>query len=220
MRGLRLAGTDDSPNSEQSTMTKIPSSSHWHGGGHSCVAGPCLSWVRPYPHTPGADPQTPPATQRSRNTGSMSDCPPVSIYTCRDFCLLTLSFVLSDVSRGSFDQVRRFQCFFAFPNTPLLATGSVQKPLTAFSPVQVVHTVNLSLSQVLSPHLSYLSVTTSSPGVNFAVTSFPSSLSSLSLCPLLSHRLSPPNTATLSPSLSLSLYISLALSVPLSPYLL
>lgn len=94
-----------------------------------------------------------------------------------------------------------------------------KSPLLPFSPVQVVHTVNLSLSQVLSPHLSplsaYLSVTTSSPGVNFAVTSFPSSLS---LCPLLSHRLSPPNTATLSPSLSLLVYISCSLCLSLLTY--
>lgn len=125
MRGLRSVGTDDSPNSEQSTMTKMPSSSHWHGDGHSGATGPC-------PHTPGADPQTPPATQRSRSTGSMSDCPPGCIYTCRDVCLATLSFVLSGVSGDSFDQVRRFQCFFALPNTPLPAPVSIQKLLTAF----------------------------------------------------------------------------------------
>lgn len=122
-----MVGTDDSPNSEQSTMTKIPSSSHWHGDGHNGGAGPCLSWIRPYPHTPGADPQTPLAAQRSRSTGSMSDRPPVCIYTCRDFCPVTLSSLPCDVSRRSLDQVRRFQCFFAFPNTPLLAPVSVQK---------------------------------------------------------------------------------------------
>lgn len=98
--------------------------------------------------------------------------------------------------------------------------------LLPFSPVQVVHTVNLSLSQVLSLHLSSLcaclSVTTSSPGVNYVLTSSTSSLSSLSLCPLLSHRLSPQNTVTLSPSLCLSLSpcIYLLLSLSLSPYLL
>ena len=146
-----MAGTDDSPNSEQSTITKIPSSSHWHGAGHSgaaTAAVPCLSWIRPYPHTPEADPQTPsPMQRRSRSTGSMSDCPPACIYTCRDFCLVTLSFVLS----GSVDEVRCLQWFLAFPDTPQ------KPPLLSFSPVQVVLTVNLSLSQALSSSLLFLS---------------------------------------------------------------
>lgn len=95
--------------------------------------------------------------------------------------------------------------------------------LLPFSPVQV-RTVNLSpVTSSISSSLLSLSLslsTTSSPGVNFAVTYSPSSLSFLSLYPLLSHRACPPNTVTLSPSLSLSLslylYISLALSGSLS----
>lgn len=111
-----MSGTDDSPNSEQSTMTKIPSSSHWHGDGHSGVAGPCLSWIRPYPQAPGADPQTPPGAQRSRSTDNMSDCPPVCIYTYRLSCPVTLSIALFDVSSLS-----KYSSPF-----------SLQKPLTAF----------------------------------------------------------------------------------------
>lgn len=79
MRGLRLSGTDDSPSSEQSTMTKIPSSSHWHGVGQAGVAGPCLSWTSPEPQAPGADPQTPAATQRSTSTDVMSVRPSVHL---------------------------------------------------------------------------------------------------------------------------------------------
>lgn len=92
VRRLRLLGIDDSPNSEQSTMTKIPSSSHWHGDGHdAAAAGPCLSWIHPYPHTPGADPQTPPATHKNTSTSSMSGCPPVFNFNpCRDVRLVAL----------------------------------------------------------------------------------------------------------------------------------
>lgn len=89
--GLRLAGTDDSPISEQSTMIKIPSSSQWHGDGHVVAAVACLSWIRPYPHAPGADPQTPPATQSNRSTRGMSGWPPVCICTCGAARLVSLS---------------------------------------------------------------------------------------------------------------------------------
>lgn len=73
VRGLRLAGTDDSPSSEQSTMIKIPSCSHWHGVAQGGAADTCPSRLRP-------DPQICPAVQRRRSSGTMSDtCPPVCL---------------------------------------------------------------------------------------------------------------------------------------------
>lgn len=91
VRGLRLAGTDDSPSSEQSTMIKIPSCSHWHGVGQDGAADTCPSRLRPYP-------QTCPAVQRSRSSGSMSDTCPSSrgslVFVSRSLCLGFLSFCL------------------------------------------------------------------------------------------------------------------------------
>lgn len=125
------------------------------------------------------------------------------------------SVVLSDVLRGSWEGssvslLFRILLSWLFLKVFLLPFFSLC--------VQVVQSVPVttSISSSLLSLSACLSVTTSSPGVNFVVTSFPSSLSSLSLCPFLSHRLSPPNTVTLSPTLSPSLYISLALSVSLS----
>lgn len=141
MRGLRLSGTEDSPISEQSTMTNIPSSSHWHGDGHAGATGLCLSWIRPYPHAAGADSHTPLATQRSRSTDSMSDCPPVCIYTYRVSCCRTLCHSV--------------WCLFSLLSMCLLCL--FRSLLLPFSSVQIFHNINLFQSQVLPLHLSSLS---------------------------------------------------------------
>lgn len=48
VRGLRLAGTSDSPSSEQSTESMTPSSSQWHWAGHEGAApgSAATAWKR------------------------------------------------------------------------------------------------------------------------------------------------------------------------------
>lgn len=150
VRGLRLAGTDDSPSSEQSTMIKIPSCSHWHGVGQGGAADTCPSRLRPYP-------QICPAVQRSRSSSSMSDtCPPVC---------LCLSCLLQRQSCVGEQELLSWFSVFLF---------------AAFCPVHAVHAANLSQALVLSLHLSWLPLSvTSSPGIILAATLGSSFLDSL-----------------------------------------
>lgn len=178
-------------------MTKIPSSSHWQGDGQGGAAGPCLSWTRPYPHTPGgADPQTPPATQRSRSLGSsMSGASPVclQLHTCRGRSLTCRS--LSQSSSLMCHQVQGVSASdspdFFLCNLSTLSTCPCHR--------LCVFIFSLSAS------------TTSSPGVNFAAASLPS------ICPL-SHTHQHTHSFSLSLSLSLLVYISCSLCLSLLTY--
>lgn len=97
---------------------------------------------------------------------------------------------------------------------------SLQKLLLPFSPVQVVHTVNLSchkLYLLISLYLPISHTILHSQGLEVPVASFPSFLSSLTLWPFLFTVFLPQTHSLLLPlSPFLSLYISLALSVSLS----
>ena len=129
--------------------------------------------------------------------------------------LFSSLFFLSNVLRDCCDKMRRFHWLFSVLNllslfwSPSLIFSSCAG-CPHWKSVPVISSTSSSL------HL-FILFTASFPGVNSAVTSFPSFLSSLSPCPLLSHCPSPPkHSHSFSLPFSLSLFLSLSHSHTLS----
>lgn len=161
------------------------------------MTGTAVPLVPVYPgsvHTPTLRGWTPKLLRPHKGAQEQAAClTPVHTCTCQESCLARALFVSSDVLGGGLDYVSRIP-FLDSPNSP----GSVQKPphcLFFPSCGGCPRCKSVPVTGSVSSSLLSLS-TTSSSGVNFALTRPPFSPSVLSLCPLLSHRLTPQNTVT------------------------